>query len=324
MVLSGEPVIIAGSFGQSLGVKISEITGIKMGKIFSGKFSDGETRIRIDEDVTGKDAFVVQPTSPPVNDSIMELMLICDALRGWDAGRITAVIPYFGYARQERAVRKGEPIAAEIAADMISSVAGSVITMDIHAQVVMEYFDVPSENICGTPVFASFFREKMYYPEDSVVVAPDLGSITRSRRLSDALGIPLAFTDKKRPDANISEITGFMGDVSGKRCILTDDIIDTAGTITETAAMVTEMGASKVYAFAAHGVLSGEAFEKIYESHIEKVVLLDTVPFDEDKDRRVRGDRESKFEVLSSAGIFAEKITEISSGYKFSEIKKYR
>ena len=238
--------------------EIAELMGIKVGKSTVNKFSDGEIQVSIWESVRDCDVYVVQPTCAPVNDHLMELLIMIDALKRASAGRINAVIPYYGYARQDRKAKARDPITAKLVANLIQAAgADRVISMDLHANQIQGYFDIPVDHLLGLPILTKYFKEKNL--DNVVVVSPDHGSVTRARNMAERLDAPIAIVDKRRPEPNKSEIMNIIGDIDGKNCILLDDMIDTAGTICNAASALIELGAKNVYACATHGVLSGPA-----------------------------------------------------------------
>ncbi len=308
--------IFAGNSNPELAEQIATLLGMEVGKSTVSKFSDGEISVSISETVRGTDVFVVQSTSSPVNDHLMELLIMIDAFRRASAGRITAVIPYFGYARQDRKAKARDPISAKLCADLIEAAgADRVLTMDLHAAQIQGFFNIPVDNLLGTSVLMPYFAEKFGTSnEDFVVVAPDLGSVGRARKFTERLDLPLAIVDKRRQRANVSEVMNIIGDVQGKRVILVDDMIDTAGTLCNAAsALVNVGGATEVYACATHGVLSGPAIERIENSVIKEVYLLDTVP--------VNGEKAiGKIKVLPVANMFTEAIKRIYEEVSVSDL----
>ncbi len=272
-------------------------------------FSDGEISVSVLESVRGSDCFIIQSTCAPVNDNLMELLLMIDAFKRASAARITAVIPYFGYARQDRKAKARDPISAKLVADLIT-IAGAdrVLSMDLHVPQLQGFFDIPVDHLLGAPILASYFKNEVEQSGESVndyvVVSPDLGSVTRARTFAEKIGCPLAIIDKRRQAANVSEVMNIIGDVSGKKVILVDDMIDTAGTLCNAAAALMDNGALEVTACATHGVLSGPAIERLQKSAIKEVVLLDTIPLAKEK-------QINKITVLPIAPIFAEAISRI-------------
>ncbi len=304
--------LISGNSNPELAREISEILGCPITKTEIGTFSDGEITVKINESIRGKDVFVIQSTCAPVNDNLMELLILIDALKRASAGRINAVIPYYGYARQDRKARARDPITAKLVADLITAAgADRVLTMDLHAAQIQGFFDMPVDHLLGIPILAEYFTKKRI--DDLVVVSPDLGSVTRSRNFAERLHAPLAIIDKRRPKANVSEVMNVIGDIKGKNVILIDDIIDTAGTITNGAEALLNMGARCVYAACTHPVLSGPAIQRIENSVIEELVVTNTIPLSEEK-------RSDKIVTLSVAPIFASAITRIYEGLSVSKL----
>ncbi len=287
--------------------EIAECIGIPMGKSEVSQFSDGEISVSLHESVRGSDCFIIQSTCNPVNHNLMELLIMIDAMKRASAARITAVIPYFGYARQDRKAKARDAISAKLVSDLIT-VAGAnrVLTMDLHAPQIQGFFNIPVDHLVGAPMLAEFLREKIQgRVNDYVVVSPDLGSVTRARHFTTKLGCPLAIIDKRRQRANVSEVMNIVGDVKDKKVILVDDMIDTAGTLCNAAtALIEKGGAKEIYACATHGVLSGPAIERIKNSPIRELILLNTVPIPESK-------MLDKFTILSVAELFAEAIQRI-------------
>ena len=285
---------------------IAKYLGTTLGKSEVGKFSDGEIFVNIGETVRGSDVFVVQSTCSPVNDNLMELLIMIDAFKRASAGRITAVIPYFGYARQDRKAKARDPISAKLVADLIAAAgADRVLTMDLHAPQIQGFFNVPVDHLVGMPVLSRYYKEKFAGETDeTVVVSPDLGSVTRARAFAQRIDVPIAIVDKRRPKANVSEVMNIIGDIKDKNVILVDDMIDTAGTIVNSANALRERGAKSVYACCTHAVLSGPAIERIEKSVIDELVVLDTVPLTEEK-------KLDKIKVLSVANVFGEAIERI-------------
>ena len=291
--------------------EIAELMGIKVGKSTVNKFSDGEIQVSIWESVRDCDVYVVQPTCAPVNDHLMELLMI-DALKRASAGRINAVIPYYGYARQDRKAKARDPITAKLVANLIQAAgADRVISMDLHANQIQGYFDIPVDHLLGLPILTKYFKEKNL--DNVVVVSPDHGSVTRARNMAERLDAPIAIVDKRRPEPNKSEIMNIIGDIDGKNCILLDDMIDTAGTICNAASALIELGAKNVYACATHGVLSGPAKERLENSHIQELVLLNTLPIDDEK-------KLDKMTFISVGPIFSEVITRVYQGGSVSTL----
>lgn len=313
MNTSGSEIkIIAGNSNKELAEKIADYIGVKVADCLVTKFSDGEISVNINETVRGCDVFVVQSTNNPVNDNLMELLIMIDALRRASAGRITAVIPYYGYARQDRKAKARDPITAKLVANLITAAgADRVLTMDLHAAQIQGYFDIPLDHMLGGSLLANYFNEKNI--EDLVVVSPDLGSVTRSRKFANQLEgeVPLAIIDKRRPKANVCEVMNLIGDVKGKNVIMLDDMIDTAGTITNAANALKEFGAKNIYACCTHAVLSGPAIERIENSAISELIVLDTIRLPKEKEL-------DKIKVLTVAEMFGEAIKKIFSNESVS------
>ncbi len=307
MITHGKGIkIFTGNSHPKLAREIADILGAPVGASNVGKFSDGEISVDINETVRGADVFVVQSTNAPVNDNLMELLIMIDAFKRASAGRITAVMPYYGYARQDRKAKARDPITAKLVADIVTAAgADRVLTMDLHAAQIQGYFNIPVDHLLGVPILARYFVEKGFGErEDVVVVSPDLGSVTRARKFADKLHAPIAIIDKRRPKANVSEIMNVIGDIKDKTVILIDDVIDTAGTICNGANALRDMGAKEVYACCTHSVLSGPAIERIEASAIKELVMLNTIDLPEDR-------KLSKFNMLSVAPVFADAIRRI-------------
>lgn len=286
---------------------IADALKLPLGKSEVKTFSDGEISVSLQESVRGSDCFIVQSTCNPVNQNIMELLIMIDAMKRASAARITAVIPYFGYARQDRKSKARDPISAKLVADLITTAgADRILTMDLHAPQIQGFFNIPVDHLVGAPLLASFIKNKISnHHDDYIVVSPDLGSVTRARTFATRLGLPLAIVDKRRQKANCCEVMNIIGDVKGKKVILVDDMIDTAGTLCNAAnAVVEKGGATGVIACATHGVLSGPAIDRIKQSSINEIFLLDTIPIPKEK-------LIDKFNILSIASLFAEAIERI-------------
>ena len=270
--------VFSGNANPELARDIAAYLETPLGKIKVQRFSDGETFVEINENVRGVDAFVIQPTSSPVNDHVMELLIIADTLRRASAATITAVIPYYGYGRQDRKVAPRTPISAKLVADLIeSSGVDRVVSIDLHAGQIQGFFNIPFDHLYGMPVMLEDYLKKNF-DSQAVVVSPDAGGVERARAYSKRLNASLAIIDKRRERANVSEVMNLIGDVKGKQCIIVDDMIDTAGTLTGAAKALMEYGATKVVACATHGVLSGPAIQRIMESPIDEVIVSDTIP----------------------------------------------
>lgn len=299
--------IFSAGASESMAQRICECPGLGLGKCEVGRFSDGETSVSLLESVRGSSCFIVQSTCAPVNDNLMQLLIMIDAMKRASAGCITAVVPYFGYARQDRKAKARDPISAKLVADLISTAgADRVVSMDLHASQIQGFFNIPVDHLLGAPILGRYMKERVGQDEgEYVVVSPDLGSVTRSRNFAARIGCPLAIIDKRRQRANESEVMNLIGEVRGKRVILVDDMIDTAGTLCNAAKAVMEHGAKSVTACASHGVLSGPALERLRESPIEEVILLDTIELPPEK-------RLPMIHQLSAAPVFAEVISRIN------------
>ena len=271
-------MVFAGNANPELAAKVGQTLHIPLGDIIVDKFSDGEIRVELNENVRGRDVFVLQSTCAPTNDNIMELLVIIDALRRASAGRITAVVPYFGYARQDRRVRSARvPITAKVVADMMVTVGvDRVLTVDLHSEQIQGFFDVPVDNVYGSPVLMEDIYKRNF--ADLVVVSPDIGGVVRARALAKQLGTELAIIDKRRPSPNVAEVMNIIGDIHDRTCLLIDDMVDTAGTLCNAAGALKERGATKVVAYATHAVLSGGAIAKLNASALDELVITDSIP----------------------------------------------
>ncbi|MBR1969126.1 MAG: ribose-phosphate diphosphokinase [Clostridia bacterium] len=308
MITHGKNIkLFSANSNPKLAEEIASQLKLPLGESKVGLFSDGEIFVNIGETVRGSDVFVVQSTSSPVNDNLMEMLIMIDAFKRASAGRITAVIPYFGYARQDRKAKARDPISAKLVADLIATAgADRVLTMDLHAAQIQGFFNIPVDHLLGGPILAPYFIEKFKDDmEDIVVVSPDFGSVTRARNFAQKLNVPIAIIDKRRPKPNVSEVMNIIGDVNGKKVILVDDMIDTAGTIVKGAeALVEKGGAKEVYACCTHPVLSGPAIERLEASPIKELICLNTIELPPEKIMK-------KTKVLSVAPMFAEAIERI-------------
>lgn len=319
MIAHGNKIkLFCGNASRQLAEEMARRLKIKISDAEVGKFSDGEISVTIGESVRGCDVFVIQSTSTPTNDNLMELLVMIDALKRASAGRITAVIPYFGYARQDRKARARDPITAKLVADLICTAgADRVLTMDLHAAQLQGFFDIPVDHLLGVPILARAIADEPFIKEagdDLVVVSPDVGSVGRARQMAQKLNKTLAIVDKRRPKANVMEVMNIVGDVRGKRCLIVDDMIDTAGTITQGAKALMEVGgASDVYACCTHPVFSGPAIERLQNSVIEKLFILDTIELPESK-------KLDKFITVSVAPIFAEAVAAIYADLPVSKL----
>lgn len=306
--------IFTGNSYPQLAHDIADIIGVNVGDSKVSKFSNGETSVDINETVRGTDLFLVQTLCEPVNDNIMELLIMLDAFKRASAGRITAVIPHYSYARQDRKAKARQPITAKLMADLIHTAgADRVLTMDLHAPQIQGFFDIPVDHLEGVPIIAKHFKNLNLGEEDVVAVSPDIGGVKRTRKFAEKLHIPMAIIDKRRPRPNVSEVMSIIGDVKNKKVILVDDMIDTAGSIVNAAEALLKIGAKEVYACCTHGVLSGPAIERLENSPIKEVVILNTIPVKADK-------KIDKIKVLSVAPIFAEAIRRIYEDISVSKI----
>ena len=317
MIAHGKDIkIFSGTSNRPLAEAICKELGTELGNAEVGAFSDGENFVSIYETVRGSDVFVVQSTCSPVNDNLMEMLIMIDAFKRASAGRITAVMPYFGYARQDRKAKPRDPISAKLVANMIVAAgADRVLTMDLHASQIQGFFDIPVDNLLGNPIFTQYFHQRYEGHEDeTIVVSPDVGSVARARAFAQKLGMGLAIVDKRRQKANSSEVMNIIGDVRDKKVILFDDMVDTAGSICGAAQALVELGgATEVIACASHGVLSGPAIERIEKSALKEMVFLDTVPARPE----VKCD---KIKYISVAHMFAEAIERIYEEVSVSKL----
>ncbi|WP_049632532.1 ribose-phosphate pyrophosphokinase [Cellvibrio sp. pealriver] len=275
-------MVFTGNANPDLAKKIVDHLGMPLGNVSVSQFSDGEIAVELHDNVRGRDVFVVQPTCAPTNDNLMELIVMVDALRRASAGRITAVVPYFGYARQDRRVRSARvPITAKVVADMMVGVGvDRVLTVDLHAEQIQGFFDVPVDNVYGSPVLLEDIEQQKF--EDLIVVSPDIGGVVRARAVAKQLGIDLAIIDKRRPRANVAEVMHIIGEIEGRTCLLVDDIIDTAGTLCSAAKALKQHGAKRVIAYCTHPVLSGKAIENINGSELDQLVVTDSIPLSDE------------------------------------------
>jgi ribose-phosphate pyrophosphokinase len=301
-------MLFSGNANPVLAQEMATHLGVELGKAKVGRFSDGEVDVELYQNVRARDVFVVQPTCTPTNENLMELLVMVDAFKRASARRITAVIPYFGYARQDRRPRSTRvPISAKVVANLLQTVGVErVLTMDLHADQIQGFFDIPVDNIYASPVLLSDLKQRNY--PDLVVVSPDVGGVVRARALAKQLGCDLAIIDKRRPKANVSEVMHVIGEIDGRSAVIMDDMIDTAGTLVKAAEVLKERGAKKVYAYCTHPVFSGPAIERISASGLDEVVITNTIPMSE----AARGCR--KIRQLSVAYLFAETIRRISDG----------
>ncbi len=301
-------VLFTGNANPALAHEMAASLGVELGKASVGRFSDGEVTVEIQQNVRARDVFVVQSTCAPTNENLMELLIMVDALKRASARRITAVIPYYGYARQDRRPRSMRvPISAKVVANLLETVGVErLLTMDLHADQIQGFFDIPVDNIYASPVLLSDLKSKAY--PDLVVVSPDVGGVVRARALAKQLGSDLAIIDKRRPRANVSEVMHVIGEIEGRNCVVMDDMIDTAGTLVKAAEVLKERGAKHVFAYCTHPILSGPAVERIAASKLDEVVITNTIPLSE------AARTCAKIRQLSVAFLFAETIRRISDG----------
>jgi len=320
MIAYGENIqVFCGNSNPEFAQTICKELGIEMGKAVVKHFADGEASVTLEETVRGADVFLIQSTCKPVNDHLMELLVMIDACRRASAGRITAVIPYFGYARQDRKAKSRDPISAKLVANMLTAAgANRILTMDLHAAQIQGFFDIPLDHLLGNVTFVDYymnkFPEEHYNHEDFVVVSPDVGSVGRARAFAAKVHMGLAIVDKRRPKANVSEVMNIIGDVKGKTCILYDDMVDTAGSLCNAARALVEVGGAKeVYACATHGVLSGPAYERLENSVITEMLFLNTIP-------EVSNTPSHKIKFLDAAPVFARAIEHIHGGTSIADL----
>ncbi|MGQ9558631.1 MAG: ribose-phosphate diphosphokinase [Desulfurispora sp.] len=304
--------IFTGNANPGLAEEIAGYLGVSVGAARVTRFSDGEIQVKINESVRGADVFIIQPTCQPVNENLMELLVMVDAVRRASARRITAVLPYYGYARQDRKTRARDPITAKLVANLLTaSGARRVITMDLHAGQIQGFFDIPVDHLPGVPILAQYFLQSKI--ENVTVVSPDLGGVTRARDLAERIGAPIAIIDKRRPEPNVAEIMNIIGNVQGRNVILCDDIIDTAGTITQGAAALKERGANDIYLCCTHPVLSGPAISRLAEAPVKEILVTNTIPLPEEK-------LIPKMKVLSVAPLLGEAIIRIHEDLSVSKL----
>ena len=317
MISHGKDIkVFSGNSNRKLAEDICALMGTKLGESEVKAFADGEVSVSLYETVRGSDVFVIQSTCTPVNDSLMELLVMIDALKRASAGRITAVMPYFGYARQDRKAKARDPITAKLVANMITAAgADRVLTMDLHAAQIQGFFDIPVDNLVGNPVFVDYYAKKFGEKcADMVVVSPDVGSVARARAFAQKLHMQRAIVDKRRQKANQCEVMNVIGDVRGKDCILFDDLVDTAGSLCNAAKALVEVGGAKeVYACATHGVLSGPAYDRLEESVIKEMLFLNTIP-------EVGNTASGKIKFLDVSEVFARAIEHIHGATSIADL----
>lgn len=306
--------VFALSSNEPLAAKIAEAVGVDLGEITLSQFADGEIRVNIEESTRGAHVYIVQSTSYPVNDHLMELLITIDALRRASAKTINIVMPYYGYARQDRKAQSREPITAKLVANMLENAgADRVVALDLHAAQIQGFFDIPVDHLLGAPLLANYFIDNNLVGEEVVVVSPDHGGVTRARKLAEFLKAPIAIVDKRRPRPNVAEVMNIVGEVDGKTAVIIDDMIDTAGTITIAAQALVDRGAKDVYATCTHPVLSGIAMERLQKSVIKKVVITDSIALPEEK-------HIDKIEIVSVAQLIGEAIKRIHENRSVSPL----
>ncbi len=307
--------ILTGNANPKLATAVCEYLKQPLTRVQIGRFSDGEINCEVGENVRGCDCFIVQSTCPPADTHLMELLIMCDALRRASAGSITAVIPYYGFARQDRKVAPRTPITAKLVANLITTAGATrAVSMDMHAGQIQGFFDIPFDHLYALPVMLPHMKSLFNDPSEAVIVSPDAGGVERARAYSKRLGCNLAIVDKRRPKANVAEVMSLIGDVKDKVAILVDDMCDTAGTLTQAAAAIKNHGASKVYAFCVHGVLSGPAIQRLKDSALESLVISDSIPLSQE------AQESGKIQVLSTAKLFGEAILRIHEGASLSTL----
>ncbi len=294
--------LVSGSANRKLAEDIARVLGVHLTDMVVDRFHDGETRVKVNESIRGDDVFIVQPTSPPVNENLMELLIMIDAISRASAHRIAAVIPYYGYSRQDKKVKPREPISARLIANLLE-VAGAdrVLAMDLHSGALQGFFNIPVDHLSALLLFCDHIKKSGFTPEGSVMVSPDVGGVARASEVANRLGFPLAIIAKRRPEPNVAEAVEVIGEVTGKDCIMYDDMVDTGGSVVQGANMLMERGAKRIWVYATHGILSGNAVQIIDECPIERLVITDTILLPPEK-------RIAKIEVVSTAEIFAEAI----------------
>ncbi|EKF48626.1 ribose-phosphate pyrophosphokinase [Thermosipho africanus H17ap60334] len=309
-IAKNEMKIFSGNANRELAIKVSEYIGTRLADCEVGRFADGEINVKIGETVRGHDTFIIQPTCPPVNENLMELLIMIDALKRASANSIAVVIPYYGYARQDRKAKGRDPITAKLVANLLT-VAGAtrVMTVDLHSEQIQGFFDIPLDNLWSFPIFAKKLKEDKIVDDDYVIVSPDVGGVKRARQFAERLGGPLAILDKRRPNDNVAEILNIIGEVEGKTAIIVDDIADTARSLVNAAKAIKEKGAKRVIACITHPVLSDGAIERIQNSEIEKIYISDSISHSNLPD---------KFSVVSLAPLLGEAIVRVRKNLSIS------
>ena len=315
MITHGNEIkLFSGNSNRALAEGIARKLNTELGAMEVNRFSNGEINVHFEETVRGRDLFLIQSTSEPCNDYLMELLIMIDAAKRASAGRITAVMPYFGYARQDRKARSREPITAKLVADLLTAAgADRILTMDLHAAQIQGFFNIPVDNLLGGPILYNYFKAQGKIDDEFIVVSPDVGSVARARKVATRLDVNMAIIDKRRPKANVMEVMNIIGDVKGKKCLMVDDMIDTAGTIVQGARALKDAGAKEIYACATHAVLSGPAIERLQNSPITELVMSDTIPLPAEKQLPM-------MKIVSVADIFAAAIENVYLDKPMSKI----
>ncbi len=311
----GNLCILSGTANPKLAQDIAKHLGVPLCDALVSRFNNGETQVMINESVRGRDVYIIQPTSQPVNDSLIELLIMIDACKRASVHSVTAVVPYYAYARQDRKTRGREPISAKLVANLIETAgANRVVTVDLHAGQIQGFFDIPVDHLAAAPVLAEYFQQNHAF-DNAVVVSPDLGGVTRARVLADRLQTPIAIIEKRRPEPGKAEVMNLIGEVKGKTAIMIDDIVDTAGSLCEGAKALKKLGASEVYACCSHAILSDPAVQRINESDLKKLIITDTIPLPPEK-------QSNKIVVLSLADAIGDVIKSIHTHSSVSELFK--
>lgn len=312
--MKNEITVFALSASQDLAHHIAKILGTEVGECKVHHFADGEILVEIGESVRGKDVFIVQSTCNPVTENLMEILVLCDALKRASAHSITAVIPYFGYARQDRKAKPRQPITAKLVADLLTTAGvNRVVTIDLHARQIQGFFDIPVDEMQALPIICKYFKDQGLDKDELCVVSPDHGGAVRARQMSEFFDCPMAIIDKRRPKPNVAEVMGIIGDVSGKNCILIDDMIDTAGTITAGVDMLKQKGAKDIYIACTHGVLSGPAIDRLKNCNAKEIIVTDTIPLSEEK-------QFDRMKVVTVADLLAHTIENIENDLPVSDV----
>ena len=317
LVRSKELCLVTGTSNPMLAADIAKYLGVKLADVHVSKFSDGETRVDIFESIRGKDVFIIQPTCPPANENIMELLIMMDGMRRASARRIAVVMPYYGYSRQDKKLGPREPITAKLVANLLESVyVKRLLVMDLHADSIQGFFNIPVDHLSSLPISVNYFKENGMGGENTCIVSPDVGGVVRARNVAERINSSLAIISKRRPRPNVAEMTEIIGSVKGKKCIMVDDMADTAGTLCKGAELLMNCGAKEVRAFCTHGVLSGQAVQRIQESMLKEMIITDTIPLPEEKHIK-------KIKVVSVSRVFGEAIRRNLSGESLAPLFSY-